>query len=382
MSTPSSRASIRHRAAYDSPQPNGPEAIAMRRIVAEMGFWLSPLLKDHPVPVLTEWEATVDLTKMHEGRMGLPAALRPKTAPPANRAGRERAYTTPTLEEVEEKRRAKDAKARGKEPVEATPGAASPLSKPLSPEARATAIANIAARAAEQAAKEAAIREERSRRADAKAARDSARQTARHAERMKTDPAYAEEYRLKRREWERVNYERRKETARQKRAKAAEARKAVALANADAIAAAKAAKVKAQAAAKRALHRERMASDPAYADQRRKLEREAYHRKQERIRAMGRAMYGPLPTAKELVAEAKAAEVQAAAMEAASKAAKAERQAQEANTFEARVAASEAEAARIQAVEAVKKVAAEEARLMKIFTKARKKTTTPKGARP
>lgn len=40
------------------------EAIAMRRIVAEMGYWLSPLLRDHPVPVLTEWERTVDLTKL------------------------------------------------------------------------------------------------------------------------------------------------------------------------------------------------------------------------------------------------------------------------------------------------------------------------------
>lgn len=37
----------------------------MRRIVVEMGYWLSPMLKDHPLPVLSEWERTVDLTALH-----------------------------------------------------------------------------------------------------------------------------------------------------------------------------------------------------------------------------------------------------------------------------------------------------------------------------
>ena len=332
MSTPnaSSRANVRHRAAYDTPQPNGPEAIAMRRIVAEMGYWLSPLLKDHPVPVLTEWEATVDLTKLHISRGVAPKSNRPEAssttpAAPANRAGRERAYSTPSLKEVEAKRHGKrgtggrfeaaapDATAEVTPaplaPAKAKPVAASPLSKPLSPEARAAAIANIAARAAEQAAKEAAIREEKERRAAAKAARDSARQTARHSERMKTDPAYAEAYRLKRKEWEKARHERRKAKAAAAKAKAAEERAARKLANADEIAAKKAAKAKEQDAAKRARHKERMATDPAYAARRRELERAAYLRYQERIRAMARAMYGPLPTAKELVEEAKAAEV-------------------------------------------------------------------------
>lgn len=361
MSIPnaSSRAYIRHRASYDTPQPNGPEAIAMRRIVAEMGYWLSPLLKDHPVPVLTEWEATVDLTKLHLSRGVAPKSNRqeaPSTpsAPPANRAGRERAYSTPSLKEVEAKRHGKRGTGGRFEPVEkpaepdehlegtpappatakATPGAASPLSKPLSPEAKAAAIANIAARAAEQAAKEAAIREEKERRAAAKAARDSARQTARHSERMKTDPAYAEAYRLKRKEWEKARHERRKAKAAAKKAKAAEERAARKLANAEAIAAKKAAKAKEKAAAKKARHKERMATDPAYAAHRKELEKAAHQRKQERIRAMARAFYGPLPTAKELVAEAKTAEV-----------------------------------------------AAEEARLMKIYTKARKEAATPKGDR-
>jgi len=49
----------------------------MRRLVLEMGYWLSPFMKDAPLPVLTKWEATVDLSKLepwknydpHTGRM-------------------------------------------------------------------------------------------------------------------------------------------------------------------------------------------------------------------------------------------------------------------------------------------------------------------------
>jgi hypothetical protein len=40
------------------------EAIAMRRIIVEEGRWLSPFMADAPLPVLTEWERTVDLTKL------------------------------------------------------------------------------------------------------------------------------------------------------------------------------------------------------------------------------------------------------------------------------------------------------------------------------
>ena len=36
----------------------------MRRLVFEMGYWLSPFMKDAPLPVLTEWERTVDLSKL------------------------------------------------------------------------------------------------------------------------------------------------------------------------------------------------------------------------------------------------------------------------------------------------------------------------------
>lgn len=48
----------------EKPRRYSPEAVAMRRIVVEMGFWLSPLLRDHPLPVLSDWERTVDLQKL------------------------------------------------------------------------------------------------------------------------------------------------------------------------------------------------------------------------------------------------------------------------------------------------------------------------------
>ena len=47
-----------------NPKKNSAEAIAMRRMVVEMGYWLSPFMKDVPLPVLTEWERTVDLTTL------------------------------------------------------------------------------------------------------------------------------------------------------------------------------------------------------------------------------------------------------------------------------------------------------------------------------
>lgn len=54
----------RSRLTDEPAQPMRAEAIAMRRIVVEMGYWLSPLLRDHPLPVLSEWERTVDLSKL------------------------------------------------------------------------------------------------------------------------------------------------------------------------------------------------------------------------------------------------------------------------------------------------------------------------------
>ena len=36
----------------------------MRRIVVEQGRWLSPFMDGLPLPVLTEWERTVDLSRL------------------------------------------------------------------------------------------------------------------------------------------------------------------------------------------------------------------------------------------------------------------------------------------------------------------------------
>lgn len=46
------------------------EAIAMRRIIIEAGAWLSPLLRDAPLPMLSEWEHTVDLSRLEGHEAG------------------------------------------------------------------------------------------------------------------------------------------------------------------------------------------------------------------------------------------------------------------------------------------------------------------------
>jgi hypothetical protein len=53
----------RSRLTEEHAQPMRAEAIAMRRQVAARGWWLSPLLHDLPIPVLTEHELTADLAK-------------------------------------------------------------------------------------------------------------------------------------------------------------------------------------------------------------------------------------------------------------------------------------------------------------------------------
>jgi hypothetical protein len=54
----------RSRLTEEHAQPMRAEAIAMRRQVAARGWWLSPLLHDLPIPVLTEHELTADLAKL------------------------------------------------------------------------------------------------------------------------------------------------------------------------------------------------------------------------------------------------------------------------------------------------------------------------------
>ena len=48
----------------EGPQYMRAEAIAMRRLVAARGWWLSPQFATVPLPVLTEWEAAVELAKV------------------------------------------------------------------------------------------------------------------------------------------------------------------------------------------------------------------------------------------------------------------------------------------------------------------------------
>lgn len=48
----------------EGPQFMRAEAIAMRREVAARGWWLSPQFADLPLPVLTQWEASVELANV------------------------------------------------------------------------------------------------------------------------------------------------------------------------------------------------------------------------------------------------------------------------------------------------------------------------------
>ena len=52
----------------EGPQYMRAEAIAMRRLVAARGWWLSPQFATVPIPVLTEWEASVELAKVRQVR--------------------------------------------------------------------------------------------------------------------------------------------------------------------------------------------------------------------------------------------------------------------------------------------------------------------------
>ena len=109
------------------PQPMLAEAIAMRRIVVEMGYWLSPMLKNHPLPVLTPWEKTVDLTTLsntetlknsEDGRRARHNVLARFDAPDASKKNRSRGVDDTrkrkiqTLQELEDERRGKEMRRR------------------------------------------------------------------------------------------------------------------------------------------------------------------------------------------------------------------------------------------------------------------------------
>jgi hypothetical protein len=97
----------------DGPQPMRAEAIAMRRIIAERGWWLSPLFATVPVPTASQWEASADLSKLdhnhatrerqHRNRSQQSTAanvLAKVDAAPRHKGDRHRNYATPTVLDV------------------------------------------------------------------------------------------------------------------------------------------------------------------------------------------------------------------------------------------------------------------------------------------
>ena len=155
----------------EGPNPMRAEAIAMRRIVVEQGRWLSPLLHDLPLPVLTEWERTVDLSKLdHNAKTRQLAADRAAQSqrvldkvdnPQRHKGERHRSTSTATVTDVQiartktpatrstlQARKARQhevaelAKAQGKSPAEVE---------------RELALARVNAIAAQKAADEAQV---------------------------------------------------------------------------------------------------------------------------------------------------------------------------------------------------------------------------------
>lgn len=155
----------RSRLTDEPAQPMRAEAIAMRRIVVEMGYWLSPLLRDHPIPVLTEFERTADLSKLDRntnaatkgrqreeqskatlaridrGGAGTPRVFEPRSVLDVTLARTKTPATKATLQARKAHRTevVELAKAQGKSPAEVD---------------RELALARIAAVAAEKAAAE------------------------------------------------------------------------------------------------------------------------------------------------------------------------------------------------------------------------------------
>ena len=198
----------------EGPNPMRAEAIAMRRIVVEQGRWLSPLLRDHPLPVLTEWERTVDLSKLdHNAKARQLAADRAAQSqrvldkvdnPQRHKGERHRSTSTATVTDVQiartktpatrdtlQARKARQhevaelAKAQGKSPAEVE---------------RELALARVTAIAAQKAAEEAKA----AAKVDAEARKARRRETARAANRRynakcDADPVLAEHRRQQKR---------------------------------------------------------------------------------------------------------------------------------------------------------------------------------------
>lgn len=191
--------------ADDGPQFMRAEAIAMRRIVAERGWWLSPLHANVPVPALTQWEACVELAKVDHNHATRERQHR-------NRKGdRHRNYATPTVLDVTIGRtktpatvgnlQARKAHRANVEQVAQAQG------KSTADVDREIAIARVTAIAAQKAAADAAAAAahltEEARKARRLATTRAAQ--ARYDAKVKADPVKAEERRLEknRREAER-----------------------------------------------------------------------------------------------------------------------------------------------------------------------------------
>jgi hypothetical protein len=200
--------------ADDGPQFMRAEAIAMRRIVAERGWWLSPLFATVPVPTASQWEARLDLAKVdhnhatrerqHRNRSQQSTAanvLATIDAPHRPKGDRHRNYATPTVLDVTigrtktpatldnlQARKAHRAKveqvaqAQGKSPAEVD---------------REIAVARIAELAAQKAAADAAAAAARLTDAERAARRLKVTRAAqaRYDAKIKADPVKAEERR-------------------------------------------------------------------------------------------------------------------------------------------------------------------------------------------
>ena len=97
----------------EGPQFMRAEAIAMRRIIAERGWWLSPLFANVPVPTASQWEARLDLAKVDHNHATRERQQRNRSqqstaenvlakvdVPHRPKGDRHRNYATPTVLDV------------------------------------------------------------------------------------------------------------------------------------------------------------------------------------------------------------------------------------------------------------------------------------------
>ena len=209
----------------EGPNPMRAEAIAMRRIVVEMGYWLSPFMRDTPLPVLSEWERTVNLatldhnckTRQRSQAQTSENVLATVDNSQKHKGERHRNVGTPTVVDVQiartktpatretlQARKAHKtkvvelAKAQGKSPADVE---------------RELAIARVAAIAEQKAAEEAKAAALTEQARKARRLETARKANARYEARCKADPVLAEQRRKKQRDRDRLRRERRKAEA-------------------------------------------------------------------------------------------------------------------------------------------------------------------------